>query len=614
MTRDGLPQGQKKKVFISYSSASRERVGVLANALDKEGFEVWWDHALNPGEDYRQKIGEALATCDAAVVAWSPGAATSDWVISEAERLRHWNRLVPSMIEACTLPQPFDVLHTADLTKWKGARSDPRFQKLVEAVRAKAENREPKPQAWRARLLTWGGAGLIASAVLGAAPALAVAKQTWDAFANPAASAAQVAAINGKIDLIMGNLKAIDPSEFDTLSQDMLRPSLNSLATSQNAVQRDAADRVSRGDRDGALAQLRTAATEAEKASAALAETYRQIGALAYPDRTDEAIIALERAQELDPKHPETRMLLGNLYRRKDQHDKAAASYAFVLETAGATDDMFKARALGNLGLVNRAQGHVEKAIQLHTESLQVSERIGNQEGRANQLGNLGLIARDQERYSDAIDFHTRAIEINRQLGRQDGLARQLGNLALAERAFYRDAKKLGLDEATTRQANLSARDHFKAAMEIQEKLGDIPAQARQSGNYGLALLDLGLTADAEVQFAKTLALHTVVGNREGQAIQLDNLGLSALKSDKLDLAEAFFVRAMAANLELDRTQGVALQYRNLGDVAHARAQLPVADAHWRRSLLIYSGLKNREQEAAELTARLKGIGARVDR
>lgn len=36
---------EKFKIFLSYASASKGRVGTLANALIEEGFDVWWDHA-----------------------------------------------------------------------------------------------------------------------------------------------------------------------------------------------------------------------------------------------------------------------------------------------------------------------------------------------------------------------------------------------------------------------------------------------------------------------------------------------------------------------------------------------------------------------------------------
>ena len=591
-----------RKVFVSYASANRERVGILAQALEKEGFDVWWDHALNPGEDYREKIRDALASCDAAVVAWSGASSQSTWVISEAERVRHWNRLIPVIIEPCTIPQPFDVLHTSDLTKWTGSRSAPVFQKLAEAVRAKAEGREPKRTAWRRRLVTWGSVGALATALATMGTPLYVAVER---VVSPPASATQV-------DKVMDYLRSIDPDNVDPVSQELMLPSMKSLAESQEGAQVRATAKMVVQDRDGAMAELQAAANAGEAGTKGLAETYRQIGAIAYPDRTKDSIVAYERARALDPENPDTWHLLGNLYRRDRRFDDAIAAHRFVLDGAGAANVEWKARSLGNLGLVARAQEKFDEGIAYHQQALALFVELKQPESQANQLGNLGLIYRAERRFAEAIELHAQAVKLNREIGRKDGLARQLSNMALAERGLYRAPDMQERNDLRIGELQSSARTHLQESLALYRQLEDREAEARQTGNYGLVLMDMGLLEDAERQFSQSLAIHHGRHNREGEAAQLDNLGLVRLARGDLEGAENFFLRAMGANLDIDRKQGVALQFRNLGDVALAAKQPALAESHWRKSLRLYRELK-RGQSVKELSQLLASIGVSLE-
>ena len=52
--------------------------------LGKLGVDVWWDHEVLGGDDYRDRISEVLTRAAAAIVVWSRRSVQSHWVISEA--------------------------------------------------------------------------------------------------------------------------------------------------------------------------------------------------------------------------------------------------------------------------------------------------------------------------------------------------------------------------------------------------------------------------------------------------------------------------------------------------------------------------------------------------
>jgi TolB-like protein len=107
----------------------------FAVALEREGFSVWWDQALNPGEAYDHVTEKALREAKAVIVLWSRKSVESRWVRAEATLAERNKTLVPAMIEPCERPIMFELIQTADLSHWNGSASDPAWRSYVAGVR-----------------------------------------------------------------------------------------------------------------------------------------------------------------------------------------------------------------------------------------------------------------------------------------------------------------------------------------------------------------------------------------------------------------------------------------------------------------------------------------------
>ncbi|MBI3439787.1 MAG: toll/interleukin-1 receptor domain-containing protein [Proteobacteria bacterium] len=128
-------------VFISYASEDRDRVRPLAEALQKRGFNIWWDRSLAAGQDYAQIIERELRGARAVIVVWTRGSAASTFVRDEAGRARDEGRLVPVMLDRVEIPLGFGAFQAEDFTRWNGGATAPQMQLLEEALRAKLEGR-----------------------------------------------------------------------------------------------------------------------------------------------------------------------------------------------------------------------------------------------------------------------------------------------------------------------------------------------------------------------------------------------------------------------------------------------------------------------------------------
>ena len=122
-------------IFISYA---RDDVGYarrFADALVRDGFDVWWDAAIHSGEAFDEVIEKALRAAKAVVVLWSPRSVSSRWVRAEATLADRNKTLAPAIIEPCNRPIIFELTHTVDLSHWTGDTSDGVWQVYLNDIR-----------------------------------------------------------------------------------------------------------------------------------------------------------------------------------------------------------------------------------------------------------------------------------------------------------------------------------------------------------------------------------------------------------------------------------------------------------------------------------------------
>jgi TolB-like protein len=134
-------------IFLSYSREDQATARRFAEGFEREGFSVWWDATLNPGEAYDEVTEKALNEAKAVVVLWSKKSVASRWVRAEATQAHENKTLVPVMIEPSKRPIMFELTHTADLSHWNGDRNDKAWQSYVAGVRLFVARGEPAAAA-----------------------------------------------------------------------------------------------------------------------------------------------------------------------------------------------------------------------------------------------------------------------------------------------------------------------------------------------------------------------------------------------------------------------------------------------------------------------------------
>ena len=143
-------------IFISYKREEQPIARKLADALEREGFSVWWDPKLRAGEHFDDVIEKALSEAKCVIVIWSKYSVESPYVKDEATYALNRNKLVPVMTEQVGLPFRFEGVHTPRLVGWDGSRDFPEFRRLVDDIstifgklpKAAAEDSRMEKEEW----------------------------------------------------------------------------------------------------------------------------------------------------------------------------------------------------------------------------------------------------------------------------------------------------------------------------------------------------------------------------------------------------------------------------------------------------------------------------------
>ena len=167
-------------IFVSYAREDRERVRPLVDALEKSGWDVWWDPEMVPGPSFDDRIQQAIDAARCVIVVWSRHSIRSDWVKQEADEGRRRNILVPVRMDDVQVPLGFRLHHCADLTGRLNAQGA-EFDALLRGIREvlAPEGRQPRAAVGQGEENPTGASARWVMGVLGTVMVLTVVLVWW---------------------------------------------------------------------------------------------------------------------------------------------------------------------------------------------------------------------------------------------------------------------------------------------------------------------------------------------------------------------------------------------------------------------------------------------------
>ena len=271
--------------------------------------------------------------------------------------------------------------------------------------------------------------------------------------------------------------------------------------------------------------------------------------------------------------------------------------------------------------------GYWDQALSIHQAAAAAAEAAGDRPAQARALIDLGAVQRLTDDYAAAVETLTQALELSRGLGDLHSQARALIDLGAAQR--------LTDDSPAAIQA-------FRQALQLFRSLGDRLGQATalcylggvqfESGDYpaatGTLAQALGLYSElrdrlgqmntllwtgtlqhvtgdypaATGSLTRALDLSRSLGNRLGEANALHYLGAVQCATGDYLAAARDLIQALDLFRGLGDRQGEANALCYLGGVQFETADYPAATASFTRALDISRGVGDRQAQAQALT------------
>ena len=494
----------RPRIALAFADTSRSLAQQLAQALEAAGFSA-------------DASGELSTDAKLVLVCWTPAAVASDAVNREAARARKARQFASVILAPCSPPSGFGR-PMGDLSGWQGDPTSTEFRTFVGTLHGRLSGRMFSGDFWRSRYLSIGGLSAVALGGVGIIANLGDLGQTIDGAFNPAASERTLTQTDAKVEEVLTLLRQKSGQDLSDDAEAALRESIMRLLAAQDGARGAAAEKLAAGDFEGAMMDLMGAADEGEKVVAGLAETWMEIGALAYLNDTPTAMDAYKRATELAPNNAEALNMLGSLYMRTGQHEEAIKIYETMQYIA--EDDATHATALANLGFAYFSIDLLDDAERLFRDSLEINEGAGNLAGVGSDLRDLGEVLRLKGDDTKAGEYMRRALKIAQDTKdkgaeasahlRLGGLAHGLGRLSEAGAAYTRSRA-------------------------LWEELGDIEGMAAAMNALASVEFDRGRINDAKALLDQSLKLAQDVWARESEAYALGLLGQIAEKrGDKI--------------------------------------------------------------------------------
>ena len=164
-------------VFLSYKAEDRARLKPLVDALEAEGFTVWWDARIGGGTNWQKEIEKHLDAAKCVLVAWTKRSVgdAGHFVRDEARRAQRRGAYLPIRLDLVQPPLGFGEIQALPLKGWKGDPADPLFRAVADAVRdclkhgriSGGQVQHYSPPVSR-RFVIVSGAGVAAAAATGA--------------------------------------------------------------------------------------------------------------------------------------------------------------------------------------------------------------------------------------------------------------------------------------------------------------------------------------------------------------------------------------------------------------------------------------------------------------
>lgn len=245
---------------------------------------------------------------------------------------------------------------------------------------------------------------------------------------------------------------------------------------------------------------------------------------------------------------------------------EALAKWDKIIELSKIKKDkVWKGIALTAKGLLYETLGDLQNCLEVHLQSLQIWQELGNRQYEGASVNNIGTVYGDLGEHEKAIQNFNRAIEIQRELGNLESEGIYLNNIAYSysqlknydeAEKFYRRALELKRDNTSERgQRSLAATinnlgktlvlkgdfqkgiEFLQQSLELRQKLDDRWGVANSLLNLGKAQTDFGYKTEGFKNILEANKRAAELGDRQMEAQTFYLLAVAESERQNFDKA-----------------------------------------------------------------------------
>ena len=279
-----------------------------------------------------------------------------------------------------------------------------------------------------------------------------------------------------------------------------------------------------------------------------------------------------------------TTFILAKLYKSQRKYNEAKELLFKALNIAEKIGDrQTKAECYGILGTIFQSRGEYVKAKEHYEKALAIAEEIVDRKTEATSYVNLGVTFKYLGEYVKAKEHSEKALAIAEKIGDREEEAICYGNLGTI---FY----SLG--------EYVKAKEHYGKALAIAEKIGDRKREADCHRSLGVIFDSLSEYVKAKEHYEKGLAIAEKIGDRETEAQCYVNLGGIFKYLGEYVKGKEHSEKGLAIAEKIGDRKIEATCYANLGSIFESLGEYVKAKEHSEKSLVIAEKIGDRKTEA----------------
>jgi len=253
----------------------------------------------------------------------------------------------------------------------------------------------------------------------------------------------------------------------------------------------------------------------------------------------------------------------GYCYFSQDRYNEAMDLFTQSLEISLSNGyDIQAASMYSNIGSIYVHWGEFGKAIENNMLALSIDRRYNDSVMISTDLNNIGKIYEQWGKTEDAIEFYKESLTIARKVGNPSMVAVRLNNLGIINKAHKRYAEALG---------------YFRQALEIERQMGNVTRIGRRLSYIGSTYLDKGNYPLALEYLNQALPLLTEADLPADLARIYHAFGSYYLADKKFTQATGWFFKSLdlaykhnLKPLQIGDLEGLSASYEGSGDYRNA--------------------------------------------